>query len=125
MEVYSAAFIAAITPQILAALIGGFIGVNISSDVKMYGYRLTILTAILVLSMVGASSEFISYKWEIYSIIGHSCIGGLVGMAGMRLLDAVRIALPDFMTELTKLAGKSSLEIIVVIFKKLKKIAGL
>lgn len=125
MEVYSAAFIAAITPQILAALIGGFIGVNISSDVKMYGYRLTILTAILVLSIVGVVSEFISYKWGTQSIIGHSCIGGLSGMAGMRLLDAVRIALPDFMTELTKLAGKSSLEIIVVLFKKLKKVAGL
>lgn len=125
MEVYSAAFLAAITPQIFAALIGGFIGVNISSDVKLYGYRLTILTAILVLSIVGVSSEFISYQWGTQSMIGHFCIGGLVGMAGMRLLDAVRIALPDFMTDLTKLAGKSSLEIIVALFKKLRKLIGI
>lgn len=125
IDAYTTAFAAAITPQILIAIIGGVIGTNISSDIKLYGVRLTILTAIVTLSIVGVASEYISYKWQTQSIIGHFAMGGIVGMAGMRLLDAIRLALPDLMHSITELAGKSTLELVTALFNKAKKFLGI
>lgn len=125
IDAYTAAFVSAITPQIFIAIIGGVIGTNISSDIKLYGIRLSILTAIVTLSMVGVASEYMSYKWGTQSIIGHFALGAIVGMAGMRLLDATRLALPDLMHSIIDLAGKSTLELVTALFNKAKKLLGL
>lgn len=124
MDVYTAAFLASLTPQILVALIGGFIGANISSDIKLYGLRLTVLTAIIAIATAGVASEYMLYKWATRSIIGHFALGCLTGMVGMRLLDAIRLALPDFMHSLTDLAGKSTLDLVIAFFKKVKSLLG-
>lgn len=125
MDLYIAALISSVTPQVLIAWIGGFIGVNISSDVKMYGYRLTILTAIVTLALVGVASEYLVYKWSTESITGHFALGAMVGMTGMRLLDAIRLALPDLMHSLIDLAGKSVLDLVIALFDKIKSIIGI
>lgn len=125
IDIYTAAFLAAITPQIFVAIMGGIVGTNISSDPKLYGLRLTILTAIITLAMVGVSSEYMSINWNNQSLLGHLLLGGIVGMAGMRLLDAIRLALPDLMHSLIELAGKSTLELVTALFNKAKKIIGL
>lgn len=125
IDTYTAAFLAAITPQIFVAIIGGIVGTNISSDIQLYGLRLTILTAIITLAMVGVSSEYMSVTWDNHSLLGHLLLGGIVGMAGMRLLDAVRLALPELMHSIIELAGKSTLELVTALFNKAKKILGL
>lgn len=125
IDAYTAAFVTAITPQIFIALIGGVIGTNISSDVKTYGWRLTVLTAIITQMMVGVSSEYMSVKWGNNSIVGHIFLGAIVGMAGMRLLDAIRLALPDLMHSIIDLAGKSTLELVTALFNKAKKLLGI
>ncbi|MGP9557227.1 hypothetical protein [Psychrobacter sp. AOP7-A1-24] len=125
IDTYTAAFLAAITPQIFVAMMGGIVGTNISSDIQLYGLRLTILTAIITLAMVGVSSEYMSVTWGNYSLLGHLLLGGIVGMSGMRLLDALRLALPELMHSLIELAGKSTLELVTALFNKAKKIIGL
>lgn len=125
MEYFTTALSSTLTPQMIMALIGGLIGTNMSSDVKLYGWRLTILTAIISMSLVGVSSEYISYKWGVTSLIGHFAQGCLAGMVGMRLLDAIRLALPDFMHTLASLASKTALELVVDLFNKVRKILKL
>lgn len=125
IDAYTAAFLSAITPQIFIAIIGGIIGTNISSDVSLYGRRLTVLTALVTLMMVGVSSEYMSVTWDNNSILGHILLGAIVGMSGMRLLDALRLALPDLMHSIIELAGKSTLELVTALFNKVKKFLGI
>lgn len=125
MDIYSAAFIAAITPQILVAIIGSFVGVNISSDLKLYGIRLTVMTAIITVAIAALASEYLTIKWQTSSIFAHFVLGGLVGMTGMRALDAIRLALPSLMNSMIDVAGKSTLDLISALFKKLRTFFGL
>lgn len=124
MDVFIVAILSSLTPQTVVAFIGGFIGANISSDIKLYGLRLTILTGVMAVALSGAVSEYIAYKWQVTSLISHFGLGGLGGMAGMRLLDALRLALPDLTYKLINLAGKSSLELVELLFKRVKKLLG-
>ena len=124
MDVFMVAILSSLTPQTVVAFIGGLIGANISSDAKLYGMRLTILTGVMAVAMSGGASEYVSYKWQVTSIIAHFGVGGLTGMLGMRLLDAVRLALPDLMHKLINLAGKSTLELVEMLFNKVKKLFG-
>lgn len=124
MDIFIVAILSSLTPQMVVAFIGGFIGANISSDIKLYGLRLTILTGVMAVALSGGVSEYIAYKWQVTSLIAHFGLGGLSGMAGMRLLDALRLALPDLTYKLINLAGKSSLELVELLFKRVKKLLG-
>lgn len=125
MELYSAAFAAAFTPQVLIALIGALIGASISWDIESYGPRLTFLMTILTMAAAGVASEYITFEYKAASIFAHFLLGGFTGLFGLRLLDAMRLAAPGLTKKVVDIFSNSVLDNIAALLKKITNFLGI
>lgn len=125
MDAFIAAFVLAATPQTTFALIGAAIGAYMSSDKATYGVRLTAALWMMTLACAGVASEILTKAKGYDSLFIHLLLGGIVGIIGLRLLDALRLASEDFTTKLVNLASINVLDLAGLAINKLKSIFGL
>ena len=112
MELFIEALYSLLIPQVVAALIGGFIGASINIKVELYGWRLSLLFAFGSLISAGALAEYLTYNHDIQFILLHCVLGILVGILGNHLLISINLAAPDFTIKLVNLLSNGILEII-------------
>ena len=63
MELFIEALYSLLIPQVVAALIGGFIGASINIKVELYGWRLSLLFAFGSLISAGALAEYFTHLY--------------------------------------------------------------
>ena len=126
MELLIEALYSLLIPQVVAALIGGFIGASMNIKVELYGWRLSILFALGSLVSAGALAEYLTYNYEIKFILLHFVLGIMVGILGNSLLISINLAAPDFTNKLVNVLSNGILEIIKeipkLIIKKLEEL---
>ena len=89
-------------PQVIAGLVGGFIGVGLllKSYVPLYGWGVSLLFAMIGLISSGAAAEYAFLHWGITSIFLSAILGAISGVVGASGIDALRLASPQFMRDL-------------------------
>ena len=114
-----------LTPQIIFAMFGGFVGALISSDRKRYGWQLSILFGLVALSLAAATGEYLVNVREITSLWWLMVLNVPLGMVVGSTLDVLRITSPPLIEKLVKGIGNSGVNIIVeTVLVKLSKILG-
>ena len=68
MQGFLATIITAFTPQVLFAMLGGFIGALISSDRKRYGWQLSLLFMIVAIFASAGMADYLYTNKKIASI---------------------------------------------------------
>ena len=126
MELFIEALYSLLIPQVVAALIGGFIGASINIKVELYGWRLSILFAFGSLVSAGALAEYLTYNHDVNFILLHCVLGILVGILGNSLLNSINLAAPDFTNKLVNVLSNGILEVLKeipkLIIKKLEEL---
>lgn len=112
MELFIEALYSLLIPQVVAALIGGFIGASINIKVELYGWRLSLLFAFGSLISAGALAEYLTYNHNVNFILLHCVLGILVGILGNHLLISINLAAPDFTRKLVNVLSNGILEIL-------------
>lgn len=112
MELFIEALYSLLIPQVVAALIGGFIGASINIKVELYGWRLSLLFAFGSLISAGALAEYLTYNHNVQFILLHCVLGILVGILGNHLLISINLAAPDFTSKLVNVLSNGILEVI-------------
>lgn len=114
-----------LTPQIIFAMIGGFIGALIASDRKRYGWQLSILFGLVALALAAATGEYLVNVREITSLWWLMVLNVPLGMVVGSTLDVLRITSPPLIEKLVKGIGDSGVTIIVeTILVKLSRLLG-
>lgn len=121
MELLIEALYSLLIPQVVAALIGGFIGASMNIKVELYGWRLSILFALGSLVSAGALAEYLTYNYEIKFILLHFVLGIMVGILGNSLLISINLAAPDFTNKLVNVLSNGILEVLKEIPKLITK----
>lgn len=119
MELFIEALYSLLIPQVVAALIGGFIGASINIKVELYGWRLSLLFAFGSLVSAGALAEYLTYNHNVNFILLHCVLGMLVGILGNHLLISINLAAPDFTSKLVNILSNGILEVLKEIPKLL------
>lgn len=119
MELFIEALYSLLIPQVVAALIGGFIGASINIKVELYGWRLSLLFAFGSLVLAGALAEYLTYNHNVQFILLHCVLGILVGILGNHLLISINSAAPDFTSKLVNVLSNGILEVLKEIPKLL------
>lgn len=103
-----------IIPQVVTAIIGGFLGVAClwKSFVSVYGYILTSLFSVIGLVSAGAASEFFFNSYGTSSIFYHCLIGCGAGVLGVSGIDALRLLAPKIMKKIIDATGNTAVNII-------------
>ena len=96
MDVFIIVLLQAVTPQSVATILGSLVGAFINSDTKRYGLRLTVLMTILTCAAAGAIGDYVKLQSGDISIFAYVLLGGLTGIFGLSLLDAMRISMSGF-----------------------------
>lgn len=126
MELFIEALYSLLIPQVVAALIGGFIGASINIKVELYGWRLSLLFAFGSLVSAGALAEYLTYNHNVNFILLHCVLGILVGILGNHLLISINLAAPDFTNKLVNVLSNGILEVMKeipkLIIRKLEEI---
>lgn len=112
MELFIEALYSLLIPQVVAALIGGFIGASINIKVELYGWRLSLLFAFGSLISAGALAEYLTYNHNVNFILLHCVLGILVGILGNSLLNSINLAAPDFTSKLVSVLSNGILEVL-------------
>lgn len=112
MELLIEALNRLLIPQVVAALIGGFIGASINIKVELYGWRLSLLFAFGSLVSAGALAEYLTYNHDVNFILLHFVLGIMVGILGNSLLISINLAAPDFTNKLVKVLSNGVLEVL-------------
>lgn len=121
MELLIEALYSLLIPQVVAALIGGFIGASMNIKVELYGWRLSILFALGSLVSAGALAEYLTYNYDIKFILLHFVLGIMVGILGNSLLISINLAAPDFTNKLVNVLSNGILEVLKEIPKLITK----
>lgn len=126
MELFIEALYSLLIPQVVAALIGGFIGASINIKVELYGWRLSLLFAFGSLVSAGALAEYLTYNHYVDFILLHFVLGIMVGILGNSLLISINLAAPDFTNKLVSLLSNGILEVLKEVPKLIiEKLEGL
>lgn len=112
MELFIEALYSLLIPQVVAALIGGFIGASMNIKVELYGWRLSILFALGSLVSAGALAEYLTYNYDIKFVLLHFVLGIMVGILGNSLLISINLAAPDFTHKLVNVLSNGVLEVL-------------
>ena len=112
MNLFIEALYSLLIPQVVAALIGGFIGTSINIKVELYGWRLSLLFAFGSLVSAGALAEYLTYNHNVQFILLHFVLGIMVGILGNSLLISINLAAPDFTSKLVNVLSNGILEIL-------------
>lgn len=125
MEGFFTALTLTLTPQIIFAMFGGFIGALISSDRKRYGWQLSILFGIVALFLAAGTGEYLVNVREITSVYWLFILNLPLGMVVGSTLDVLRITSPPLIEKLVKGIGNSGVNIIVeTVLVKLSNLLG-
>ena len=126
MQSFLEALYSLLIPQVVAALIGGFIGASSNIKVELYGWRLSLLTAFGSLIAAGALAEYLTYNHDIQFILLHCVLGILVGILGNSLLNSINASAPKFTQDIVDALSYGLIEIVKeipkLIIRKLEEI---
>ena len=125
MQGFLATIITAFTPQVLFAMLGGFIGALISSDRKRYGWQLSLLFMVVAIFASAGMADYLQTNKNIVSIWWMFILNVPLGMVIGATLDAIRITSPRLIEQLVNKLGDRAVSIIGdVIIDKLNAILG-
>ena len=125
MQGFLATIITAFTPQVLFAMIGGFIGALISSDRKRYGWQLSLLFIVVAVFASAGMADYLHTNKKIASIWWMFILNVPLGMVIGATLDAIRITSPRLIEQLVNKLGDGAVSIIGdAIIDKLNVILG-
>ena len=125
MQGFLATIITAFTPQVLFAMIGGFIGALISSDRKRYGWQLSLLFIVVAIFASAGMADYLHTNKKIASIWWMFILNVPLGMVIGATLDAIRITSPRLIEQLVNKLGDGAVSIIGdAIIDKLNVILG-
>ena len=125
MQGFLATIITAFTPQVLFAMLGGFIGALISSDRKRYGWQLSLLFMVVAIFASAGMADYLQTNKNIVSIWWMFILNVPLGMVIGATLDAIRITSPRLIEQLVNKLGDGAVSIIGdVIIDKLNAILG-
>lgn len=109
MNIYIDALSIALTPQVVAAFIGGLLGASAAADIQRYGLRLTVIFTALGVLAAGAVAEYLTAYRGITSVLLHVIISPFVGMCFGYLLDAIRVTMPNLFNKLLSSVGDTAI----------------
>ena len=125
MQGFLATIITAFTPQVLFAMLGGFIGALISSDRKRYGWQLSLLFMVVAIFASAGMADYLYTNKKIVSIWWMFILNVPLGMVIGATLDAIRITSPRLIEQLVNKLGDGAVSIIGdAIIDKLNAILG-
>ena len=125
MQGFLATITTAFTPQVLFAMLGGFIGALISSDRKRYGLQLSLLFMVVAIFASAGMADYLHTDKKIVSIWLMFILNVPLGMVIGATLDAIRITSPRLIKQLVNKLGDSAVSIIGdAIVDKLNAILG-
>ena len=125
MQGFLATIVTAFTPQVLFAMLGGFIGALISSDRKRYGWQLSLLFMVVAIFASAGMADYLHTNKKIVSIWWMFILNVPLGMVIGATLDAIRITSPRLIEQLVNKLGDGAVSIICnVIIDKLNAILG-
>ena len=125
MDGFFVALSLTLTPQIVFAMFGGFIGALIASDRKRYGWQLSILFGLVTLALAAATGEYLVNVREITSLWWLMVLNVPLGMVVGSTLDVLRITSPPLIEKLVKGIGNSGVNILVeTVLVKLSNLLG-
>ena len=125
MQGFLATIITAFTPQVLFAMLGGFIGALISSDRKRYGWQLSLLFMVVAIFASAGMADYLHTNKKIVSIWWMFILNVPLGMVIGATLDAIRITSPRLIEQLVNKLGDEAVSIIGdAIIDKLNAILG-
>ena len=125
MQGFLATITTAFTPQVLFAMLGGFIGALISSDRKRYGWQLSLLFMVVAIFASAGMADYLHTDKKIVSIWLMFILNVPLGMVIGATLDAIRITSPRIIKQLVNKLGDSAVSIIGdAIVDKLNAILG-
>lgn len=125
MQGFLATIITAFTPQVLFAMLGGFIGALISSDRKRYGWQLSLLFMVVAIFASAGMADYLHTNKKIVSIWWMFILNVPLGMVIGATLDAIRITSPRLIEQLVNRLGDGAVSIIGdAIIDKLNAILG-
>ena len=125
MQGFLATIITAFTPQVLFAMLGGFIGALISSDRKRYGWQLSLLFIVVAIFASAGMADYLYTNKKIVSIWWMFILNVPLGMVIGATLDAIRITSPRLIEQLVNRLGDGAVSIIGdAIIDKLNAILG-
>lgn len=106
--------VAVVPLHIIAALVGSALGCWGNTDKQLYGAKLTFIMGVLTVAGAGALADFLDLDpTKLFSVFFSFLMGGFVGLSGMSLLDALRIASPPFTAKLVKVVSDTLLTQVV------------
>ena len=112
MQGFLATIITAFTPQVLFAMLGGFIGALISSDRKRYGWQLSLLFMVVAIFASAGMADYLQTNKNIVSIWWMFILNVPLGMVIGATLDAIRITSPRLIEQLVNKLGDRAVSII-------------
>ena len=125
MQGFLATIITAFTPQVLFAMLGGFIGALISSDRKRYGWQLSLLFIVVAVFASAGMADYLHTNKKISSIWWMFILNVPLGMVIGATLDAIRITSPRLIEQLVNKLGDGAVSIVGdAIIDKLNAILG-
>lgn len=101
------------SPQILFAVIGGFLGAFISSDRSRYGWQLSFMFMLAAVLFSAAMGEYLYLNRGISSIFWLAILNVPLGMIVGSTLDVIRIANRPLIEKLINEIGSSGVNIVV------------
>ena len=125
MQGFLATITTAFTPQVLFAMLGGFIGALISSDRKRYGWQLSLLFMVVAIFASAGMADYLHTNKKIVSIWWMFILNVPLGMVIGATLDAIRITSPRLIEQLVNKLGDGAVSIVGdAIIDKLNAILG-
>ena len=125
MQGFLATIITAFTPQVLFAMLGGFIGALISSDRKRYGWQLSLLFMVVAIFASAGMADYLHTNKKITSIWWMFILNVPLGMVIGATLDAIRSTCPRLIEQLVNKLGDGAVSIVGdAIIDKLNAILG-
>lgn len=110
MNTYILIILEVISLHAMVTILGSLLGAMINADTKSYGVRLVVLMTIFTCSTAGAVAEHLALKFSNTSLFLYFVLGGVIGIFGLSLLDALRLASADFTHKLVEVLSKTLLE---------------
>ena len=110
MNIYIPMILEVISLHAIVTILGSILGAMINADTKRYGIRLVVLMTLFTCSTAGAVAEHLATRFSGTSLFLYFVLGGFIGIFGLSLLDALRLASADFTHKLVEVLSKTLLE---------------
>lgn len=110
MDTYTIALIGAVSPQVIAALIGGFIGLMYSAKPSKYGWWATIISTLAGLIAAGAAGEYLSTIRGVQSLWWCALLGAASGVPFGALMDTIRVLSPPLFEKIIHYLGDTVID---------------